>query len=306
MTDPVPPPARRRAGRAAYAASVLSVAAILIVPAVRGSQQPTTTACAPAGGPPEELPANAADPVLTCMLAEAADFPADADPRPVLVLRQYEGPPEFRSGDGTSAFGTGNWEGPTALPQTPAEADGYPVISAAEALTRLRKIDGGASGPPQGRLLRVSDMRLGSVDTHTDRGIRRLPAWAVTFDGALGPTWIPAIAAPARYLRPALDHDSYWDMDLSADGRTVTLALGSDAGFPMPCDSTKEMRIAESDHAVATRLVTVPRTPQPGEKPGDCEQHTVSGHLAKPLGNRILLAANGDQTEVINVGPAAR
>jgi hypothetical protein len=242
------------------------------------------------------------------MLAEWADFPVDANPRPILVLRQFEGPSGFNSDAGKVAFVTGNWDGPTALPESPAEADGYPLISAAEALTRLKPASGTASVAPQreGRRLRVSDMRLGSVEVRTDRGMRPLPAWRVMFDDSIGPNWVPAIAPPARYVNPLLDGESYWDMEVSADGRTVTMSLGSDSGFPMPCDSSKEMRIAESGQAVALRLVLVPRTPQPGEKPGECEQHTVSGHLANPLGNRVLLGDNGDQTEVVDVVAAPR
>ncbi|HEY1487702.1 MAG TPA: hypothetical protein VGF84_16460 [Micromonosporaceae bacterium] len=33
-------------------------------------------------------------------------------------------------------------------------------------------------------------------------------------------------------------------MEVSADGRTVTMLPGSDSGFPMPCDSRNELRIA--------------------------------------------------------------
>lgn len=307
MTDLLPPPARQRGRRVGFAAAAvaLAVAAGLVVSLTGGSKTATVVESAPAGGAPGEGPAAESDPVLTSMLAEWADFPVDADPRPILVLRQVAGSSGFRSGDAKVAFMTGNWDGPADLPKSPAEADGYPVISAAEALTRLKEADGAARAKPEGKRLRVSDMRLGAVDVLTDRGMRPLPAWRVTFNGSIGPNWVPAIAPPARYVHPLLDRDSYWDMRVSADGRTVTMPLLVDTGFPGPCDSVSELRIVESQQAVAVRIVSVPRVPVSGEKPGDCEQHGVAGQLAKPLGNRVLLADNGGRTEVIHVEPAA-
>lgn len=246
---------------------------------------------------------SSADPVDEAWRDEAAsvlaaweDFPVEEQTRPIVLIRTTAGPSGFRTGDQKNAFMSGNWAAPETLPKAPDTADGYPVISAREALDRLRTAGGNGGGEPKGTRISVVDMRLGSVMAVTDRGPLKLPAWRVVFTGSTGPNWVPAIAPPVRW-----DYDS---RDLSGEqaatvqGRPeLTFELGVPAG-PPPCGGGEfRAEAVESAHAVAFRIIALERPqvrPEDNETVcptgGFTEPRTVTVSLAEPLGNRVLLS----------------
>ena len=127
---------------------------------------------APVGGASQSPKPKASD-ELSDALAEWQDFPADAEPRTLIILRNISGG-GFKTGEAKIAFMEGNWRAPDELPATPEEFGGYPVIDAADALEVLR--DDEADGRTTGSSLAIEQIRLVTVpDVATDRGPRICP-----------------------------------------------------------------------------------------------------------------------------------
>src|SRR5689334_19067541 len=91
-----------------------------------------------------------------------ADFPVDASPRPlVLAGPDVHGPWRgFPDGLAKMAFLSGSFELVTALPAGPATVDGQPVMSAAQALARLRSESAELTAPP----LSITGAELGTAE----------------------------------------------------------------------------------------------------------------------------------------------
>jgi hypothetical protein len=222
------------------------------------------------------------------------DFPVDAAHRPIVVLQDTVGPSGFHTDEGKIAFMSGNWSPPDSLPSSPDEVDGYPVISAQEALDRLRTADGNGGGKPEGTAMTVQDMRLGKVEVRTDRGPMTLPAWRVMFSDSLGPNWVPAVAPPATFRHAGY---SYREAGATTGNGsrelTIHTAVSDGSG---PCGGTVSVETVESAHAVAYRLIVTPN-PRGNDLVG-CAYDAGGGQdvtvtLAAPLGNRVLVDVPG-------------
>ena len=209
-----------------------------------------------------------------------AAFPADRDPRPLVLLdtiRAIRPSGLFPDQETKMAFQHGTVE---AVPGFPA-----PVLGA------LRGQPGNYAGPP----LLLTDAVFGSFRYETDRGPRILPTWEVHAQGVFhaievldpavissGQVWEPPGRKRVSGARPTVI--------LGADGRTLTMSY---TGSP-PTDSDQDpARTLESGNAVA--LIFSEKTKL---RPGGW--HTLVGRtrevtatLPAPLANRVLLDSKG-------------
>lgn len=80
-------------------------------------------ATSPDPSPPASAPSDSSDwrEAATEALEVWDDFPVEADPRPVVVLYDAQGPSGFRTSEQKIALATGNWATPESLPQTPTQ-----------------------------------------------------------------------------------------------------------------------------------------------------------------------------------------
>jgi hypothetical protein len=207
-----------------------------------------------------------------------AGFPADRDPRPLVLLSPAVRAGPFPDGKTKSAFVRGLAE---AAPGFPAEV--------LQALRPHRQ----QAGPPVEPLL-VTTAARGAAEFLTDRGQQQLPAWEVHAHGVPEPIWVldPGTARQA-WRPPGLeDHELTWDVsraELGADERTVTLSF---TGIPREYADYPDAEVLEAGSAVAIVPVSVDIGP-PGPRHAHAEQREVSAVLTKPLGPRVLLDGHG-------------
>ena len=285
-------------GREFRVAATLALAAVLEGCTGGRAEVIEATTTAPTASASEEPPTPPSPDVrseLQAALDAWSDFPADADPRPIVPLEEVFGASGWASGDAKVAFGTGNWAMPRTLPESPRTYEGFPVTSARRALNRLRQESEGAK--PEGDRLTVSDMRLLLTDVRTDRGTVRLPAWRVLFEASRGPNYVLAVAPQRRLVGayPPFWLLGEWTASPADDGNGLTVTAPSiyDSGFGGgPCKDAYTVAVAESAQAVAVHLV---------ERPGAAPQHGLECHepltyavtLAAPFGDRVLVGVNG-------------
>ncbi|MGQ0467418.1 MAG: hypothetical protein ACT4QG_19140 [Sporichthyaceae bacterium] len=239
---------------------------------------------------------------LTVALELWKDFPADAAPRPLIVLHETRGG-GFESGEAKAAFAYGDWAVPKDLPAAPSEFGGYRVLPAKEALVRLRgeqaedKLKGAGD-------LTVETVKLVAKDFPTDRGEQSLPAWRVDFVQGSQPIFMLAVADSARYVPDPKTPYYPW---AGATGREsdTALTLSSGGSIPGPCGGDNRIEVAESDNAVAYRIVPIERAPTPSEERTVCPAIAVSAPttltLQRPLGSRVLLAVSTDRIEPVGL-----
>jgi hypothetical protein len=103
------------------------------------------------------------------------DFPADADPRPLVLL---DGPVRV-----TKGFATGDAK--LAFLQGAVVAEDYVPQDAVRMLCRPAS---GADPRPRGQL-RIVGAERSEAEFATDRGHQILPAWRLKAEAALGPIW---------------------------------------------------------------------------------------------------------------------
>jgi hypothetical protein len=260
-----------------------------------------TVTSGPRPDPPEDPEVSAR---LEADLAKQADFPADANRRPLVLMRPVEDTPDgFPNSTMKQDFEYGRWAIPAKLPKAPASAGGYPVMSARDALQVLRRAFGDAvqPGPAQ---LRVRSVRFDTAEVHTDRGPRRLPAWIVRFAEARGDAVVPAVARSARWTEAEGGPSSRNSTaQIDASGRVLTLPFDR----YNPCGGGWDVAVRESAHAVAIAYFQRTAKPTTWDSP-TCAENTISGgatgiRLAAPLGNRLLVW-EGDPIEVLPDGPS--
>jgi hypothetical protein len=150
----------------------------------------------------------------------------------------------------------------------------------------------------------VKDVRWQVAGFPTDRGTMPMSAWL--FD-------ISEIDAYLGYS--ALEPSAFWGNRvspegmaggrISADGLTLTVGTTGGPETPGPCGEDLSASAAESDTAVAVAIARRFHTPPAGE---GCtlEGHfrTVTVHLSRPLGGRVLVDAKGDASAVCAEGTA--
>jgi hypothetical protein len=252
----------------------------------------------------------------TKTLAAWAAFPVGAASRPIVLITAADASIPFASADRTEAG---------RLPEAPARFDGYPVISAGQALDRLKASDDPWIQSLHGRALTVTDVRLAGEKFQTDRGPMTLPTWLFTLSGVPAPLQVPALAPGVRYTFPDQARASVpvqvspaapdiWpgesgnDLEagrdgvrISPDGRELTFSVEyqPDPG-DAPCGqgpSDTRVELVESAHAVAYRTVftVLPRSRPPRPSESICPAGAgfsvkpVTLRLDAPLGNRVLV-----------------
>lgn len=227
-------------------------------------------------------------------LAAWSRFPVRTSPRPVVLAGpDVTGPPAgFPNGPDKLAYEAGAITFPPAMPQGPASAGGFRVITAGQAAALLRPRT--VTGPPAHTRLRVTTVRLGAAMFLTDRGLRRLPAWLFSFAAIRGPAAVLAVA-PAQIFRlpaPAGERPPLVDSAFSrTGGRVLTVRFtGAPAGHG-PCTAGYSVRAAESATAVAVAVVEHAH----GSGGVACSavgySRQVTTRLTEPLGARVVVDA---------------
>ena len=210
-----------------------------------------------------------------------AAFPADRDPRPLVLLDTV---PAVRP---TGLFPDKQTE--TAFLHGAVEAvPGFP----GPVLEALRGQPGDYAGPP----LLLASAVLGRFQYDTDRGPRILPTWEVHAQGVFhaiqvldpavisnGQVWEPPGRQRISGARPTVT--------FGADGRTLTMRYDGSAGY---ADSNQDpARTLESGNAVAL-IFSEKLKPRPsGWSTGVGRTRKVTAILPSPLANRVLLDSKG-------------
>lgn len=178
-----------------------------------------------------------------------------------------------------------------------------------------------ATAPPEGRRPtgRVLEVRAAQRDERrwgTDRGRLLLPCWQLTVEGAVGPVWLldaeaagcwsPTVAAGAP--RPPGAAGRQVQARVERDGTTMHVSLvvaGPDQVGSGGCDF-----ITSATAAVALPADGPARGPEPrlvGYQPFDGYRVELVGHLAEPLGRRVLVDLDGSPVPVESeAGPGRR
>ncbi len=232
---------------------------------------------------------------LRSALRAWANFPVHASPRPLVLMASPVSAPStgFPTEDAKEAFLSGALEAPGQLPAGPPESEGYPVVSAVEALATIRSEGSPALGAPEPPTpLVIGEVRLGTSSFGTDRGPRVLPAWLFTFSGLQDPAAVLAVAPAEFFEAPA--SVSTVGARLRRDGRTVTVTFVGGAPGTGPCTKDYAVDQLASRTAVAVSVRELPR-PEVGASLQVCRtlgyprQERIV--LASPLGNRVLVDA---------------
>jgi hypothetical protein len=210
-----------------------------------------------------------------------AAFPADRDPRPVVLLDAIPAVRPsgiFPDDQKKLAFLHGAVE---AVPGFPA-----PVLQALRS-----QPDDGYDGPP----LLVTDASLTSAQYETDRGPRVLPTWEVRAQDMFH---------PIRVLDPALrGSGQVWEPRgrKRISGRRPTVVLGADErtlimmfiGSPHADSGQFPARVLEAGGAVALAFRERQKPRLAGWYTTQGVLREVTAVLDRPLGNRVLLDISG-------------
>jgi hypothetical protein len=251
-------------------------------------------------------------------LAAWKDFPAGAEPRPIVWFWMDNPGLGYAENDSKVAAVCARYQlaSGVQLPALPKTAFAtwksgvrtpYAAISAADALAGLRRPSGDqpnpecASVPP----LVITAARLGDAGMVTDRGTATVSAYLFTATGATG-----------EFSYPALDPSAYWrhgatlnmgnggvqGARISVDGLRLTVAfIGAETSGD--CGASYVASAAESQAAVAVAIKVIPINTSSAICDAVGHQRTVSVTLAAPLGGRVLLDQQGN---VLAVCPEAR
>ncbi|SRR5712692_10233035 len=265
------------------------------------------TACGATGGqgstplPPPTPP--------TAALAPWKDFPANGNPRPIIWFGDvYEHVNGFSTNEGKINWICGKFVlGPgVELPATgPAHATArwpsgaeasFGSLGAQTALAALLAARNRATGSSCTTAAPevITAVRWGTAGFGTDRGTAQMSAWL--FD-------VGAVNGELGY--PALDPSAYWGGGkttssggvggrISSDGHTLTIGLVGGPDTAGPCGEDFSASAAESDTAVAVAISS--RIHGGPNVACTLEGHfrTVQVRLAKPLGGRVLVDAQGN------------
>lgn len=275
------------------------------------------TACGP--GTAQPLPLLSPPSPPTAALAAWKDFPANANPRPIIVFDrtlEHIGPAGFTTEPDRKldwscnkfVLAPGVTLPATAPGSATAAGVSYRALGAAESYSELIAARAGSSSPasqcPTARPFVINAVRWQVAGFPTDRGTMPMSAWL--FD-------ISEIDAYIGYS--ALDPSAFWGNRVSPDGMAggrmsadgLTLTLGTTGGpeTPGPCGEDLSASAAESDTAVVVAIASRFHT-SPAGAGCTLEGHfrTVTVRLSRPLEGRVLVDANGDASAVCVEGTA--
>ena len=308
-------------GRTSRGALLVAVAAMVAgcgVPSAPGTSLSSTPPRPSSGASPSPTPTatpSAADEhTLHEALSLWAGFPVNASPRPLILLggaQQTVSSSDFgfSSGDAKLALYDGQIHPPVAWPASPGEADGYPLITAAEAFEEFTPPPGTES-PPTATWLHVTAVQLETAAFESDRGDIQLPAWAFTFDQSSGSIAVLAITPASVYAVPASLTSATGtalagEAELGSEGRTLTGGTGGWESGTGPCEATYSLQVAESVTAVALVVDEQVHPPPSGEACAvQADPVQLTAVLAEPLGSRVVVNADAEAVVVTADGAA--
>ncbi len=264
------------------------------------------TACGAAAGPGTSSLPPPSPP--TAALAAWRDFPANANPRRIIIFNRsldHFGPSGFSSEPDRKIVWVCNkfvLAGSIRLTDTaPFRASAgpsatYPSIGSARAYSELMAGRPQTTQQPEcatSRPFVIATVRWANAGFPTDRGTMTMSAWL--FD----------LAEVDAYLAySAVDPSAFWGGGvtaaegrggrISADGRTVKIAVGN--AEPGPCGTDYTASAAESESAVAVAVKAYPHA-SPGQ-PVICplvyRVSYIAIKLKAPVGGRVLLDEKGN------------
>jgi hypothetical protein len=220
-----------------------------------------------------------------------------AKPRPIipigtgLVIAPRDG---FRTDAAKIAFIEGRYVLRATVPAVPPSRGGYAIACARHAL-RLLRSNPGKVGSSRAAPLAVTRIRLAAASFLTDRGNRRLPAWAFLLRGVPHPVFVLAVARSSVFTPPnprefARGGSPFEDdtATVSADGMSLRVSFTGGPAGHKPCD------VAYTPGAAATtRAVAFWVTAHPVPTTGACSlvgyTRFVTIHLKRRLGARVLI-----------------
>ena len=212
-----------------------------------------------------------------------AGFPADHEPRPLVLLGPAARPGGFPDGQTKMAFLRGAVQA----------APGFPDA----VLQVMRREPTEYAGPP----LRLTKATLGTAEFATDRERQVLPAWRVRAKHVPEPIWVldPAIVQ-LTWQPPGLEPVSWQGTaaTLDPDGCTLHMTF-----YGSPHVNYPDVEVLESGAAVA--LLPVPSPLRPGWYTALGQRREVTVTLDRALGPRILLDERGSPVMVTTGRPGA-
>src|SRR5262245_8056655 len=233
----------------------------------------------------------------TAALEKWKDFPASANPRPIIAFGdtvEYIPQAGFPNDDRKRAWLCNRLTLATGLsfPVTPLTSQ----ISAAQAYAEVMAARGANSDTSSScasfRAFVITRIRLASAGFPTDRGMHDLPAWL--FDVPEVNAYIGHLALPASALwGGGVVTQEGRGAQVSADGMTLKVGVSNpEAG---PCGNDYTASAAESSTAVAVAVKQFPHL-KPGETVA-CDLVLRAGYvevkLLAPLGGRVLVDETG-------------
>jgi hypothetical protein len=237
-------------------------------------------------------------------LAAWQDFPANANPRPIVLLSGFPPNVTFSSNDAKIAVMCGkfklDFQAASDVPKqaTVTWSDGtslaFPAIAAGDAYAAMSRALIADQSCLSVAPLSVTAARFGPSGFQTDRGIAQMSAWLYTATGAAGEFAYPAIAPSAFWGGGQSEGSIGGGATVSADGRSLNFSF---IGGPTegPCAEDYSGRVAESSHAVAVAVESSPGRTVAGPQACDAVGHirSVTVTLASPLGGRVVVDAMG-------------
>jgi hypothetical protein len=241
----------------------------------------------------------------TTALAKWRDFPAQANPRPIIAFGdtvEYIPAAGFPDNGRKVAWLCNKFVlAPgvrlSSAPPAMASATGayYPAIGSARAWAELmasRSVGANSNDCAAQRPFDVTSVRWATAAFSTDRGMMLMSAWL--FD-------VPEVNAYIGHA--ALDPSAFWGKALSksgrggvisADGLSVKIAVGD--AQPGPCGADYTTAVAESPAAVAIAIKRIPHA-SPGAMvacPAIYRIGFITAMLSAPLAGRVLVDQDGN------------
>lgn len=231
-----------------------------------------------------------------------SDFRLDARPRPIVLAGSAVVLPGQALPDGNqeNALAAGRIVPAKALPAAPATMGGYPIISAATAVSLFA--DPQPSNADRS-VLHITKMQLITHNFRTDRGDVSLPTWKATLAETSEPIYVLAVAAAGRYPHSLSEQPFGLNATLSADGRDLTISFVAHHVSEGGCDRDRTSTVASQQTSTAVVLAVTtqlhPTVPRPGCNDtytygtmgyltaGQPDTYTL--HLQEPLGNRVVV-----------------
>ena len=227
----------------------------------------------------------------TAALAKWKDFPAAANPRPIIAFgdaAEVIQPQGFPDGDRKVAWICNKFVPAAGLTMLADARRAYAALMSERALDP----DGSTQCTTLAPFV-VTAARLASAGFPTDRGTMQLRAWV--FD-------VPEVGGFVAYL--AVDPSALWGgaivakqgrgARVSQDGRTLKIGVINPGTGP--CDSGRyTASAAESSSAVAVAVLRIPNpTPQSALCALPARIGFIEVSLNSPLRGRVLVDENGD------------